>query len=210
MIKFKQVSFGYILHFLFLCLLLSLASIMKKEYWAVMLMIFVWASCGNKVQPGTDEKQGFQMDSVKTGGIQRMQVSDSQTDIKFRGKDYHISIHRTPCDSLNLVDDQAGGSFADNEIALVITRNNGEKFFSKTFTKRSFTSVIDESFLAKSVLEGMVYDKVSDNGIILAASVCYPQTDLYVPISITIAPDGRMSIAKEEVLDENYTGEEAI
>lgn len=183
---------------------------MKKVYWVALLLIFVWTSCGNKTQPGTDDKQGFQMDSVKTGGIQRMQVSDSQTDIKFRGKDYHISIHRTPCDSLKLVNDQTGESFADNEITLVITRNNGEKVFSKTFTKRSFGSVVDENFLSKSVLEGMVYDKVSDNGIVLAASVCYPQTDLYVPLSITITPEGRMSVAKEEILEENYTGEESI
>lgn len=183
---------------------------MKKEYWAILLVLFVWSSCGNKNRHETNDKQGFQMDTVKSGGVQRMQVSDSQTDIKFHGKEYHISIHRAPCDSLTKVDDQAGESFADNEITLVITRSNGEKVFSKKFTKRSFSTVVEESFLAKSVLEGMVYDKVSDNGIVLAASVCYPQTDLYVPLSITVTPDGRMSVAKEEILDENYTGEDSI
>ena len=38
--------------------------------------------------------------------------------------------------------------------------------------------------------------------IILAASVSYPQTDLYIPFSITITPEGKMSISKNEDMEE--------
>lgn len=51
--------------------------------------------------------------------------------------------------------------------------------------------------MAKSILEGIVYDKTTPEGIVYAASICYPQTDLYVPISITISPDGKISMKKK-------------
>ncbi|MEO5097471.1 DUF4738 domain-containing protein, partial [Bacteroides thetaiotaomicron] len=44
-------------------------------------------------------------------------------------------------------------------------------------------------------------------GIVYAASVCYPQTDLYVPLSITVTADGKMSIKKVDMLEDDYTEE---
>ena len=41
-------------------------------------------------------------------------------------------------------------------------------------------------------------------GFVYAASICYPQTDLYVPVSITISTDGKISMKKEELLEEVY------
>ena len=55
--------------------------------------------------------------------------------------------------------------------------------------------------------EGLVYDKTTSQGIVYAASVCYPQTDLYMPLSITITADGKMSIRKVDMLDENLNDE---
>lgn len=39
---------------------------------------------------------------------------------------------------------------------------------------------------------------------VYAASICYPQTDLYVPVSITISTEGKISMKKEELLEEVY------
>ena len=48
---------------------------------------------------------------------------------------------------------------------------------------------------------------IRDRGIIYAASICYPQSDLYVPLRLTVSADGKISMAKEELLEEVY-GEE--
>ena len=51
----------------------------------------------------------------------------------------------------------------------------------------------------------MVFDEEKTRegkNIILAASVSYPQTDLYIPFSITITPEGKMSISKNEDMEE--------
>ena len=57
------------------------------------------------------------------------------------------------------------------------------------------------------MLEGIVYDKITPQGFVYAASVCYPQTDYYIPLSITITADGKMIIEKVDLLEEDYSEE---
>ena len=59
--------------------------------------------------------------------------------------------------------------------------------------------------MAKSILERMVFDKSTPQGMVFAASISYPQTDLYVPVSITITADGGMSLKKEELMEDVYS-----
>ena len=54
----------------------------------------------------------------------------------------------------------------------------------------------------------MVFDKIVDNKFSFAASVCYPLTDLYFPMEITISSDGVISMAKEELMEEAYSDSE--
>ena len=126
--------------------------------------------------------------------------------IKFKGRDYHSLVSRTPDESLPHVSNEMGDTYVDNKIVLRITRGS-ENVLNKTFTKNDFSSVVDAKFLSKSILEGIVYDKTTPEGIVYAASVCYPQTDLYVPLSITVTADGKMSIKKVDMLEDDYTEE---
>ena len=142
-------------------------------------------------------------DSTDAHGLQRMTARKSEIDIKYKGKEYHSFISRTPNDSLPRVVSQMGNTYVDNQIVLRLTRGN-ERIFSRTFTKKQFASLIGEDFMAKSILEGIAYDKTTPEGFVYAASICYPQTDLYVPISITISTDGKISMKKEELLEEVY------
>ena len=132
-------------------------------------------------------------DSVDAHGLQGMHSAKAETDNKFKGRDYHSLVSRTPDESLPHVSNEMGDTYVDNKIVLRITRGS-ENVLNKTFTKNDFSSVVDAKFLSKSILEGIVYDKTTPEGIVYAASVCYPQTDLYVPLSITVTADGKMSI----------------
>ena len=61
--------------------------------------------------------------------------------------------------------------------------------------------LITDRYLTHSILEGMVFDdeKTSNSkNIILAASVSIPMTDLYIPFSIIITPDGKMTMERDE------------
>lgn len=159
------------------------------------------AACGGKKGNKDNESVLVKMDSVDAHGLQRMQTSRSETDIKFKGKEYHSLVSRTPDESLPHVKNEMGDTYVDNKIVLRLTRGDAT-VVNKTFTKNDFASVVDAKFLSKSVLEGIVFDKTAPEGIVYAASVCYPQTDLYVPLSITFTADGKMSIKKVDVLEE--------
>lgn len=177
---------------------------MKKLIYLLCLpMLVLLVACSDKKGATQSDTQVLMQDSTDAHGLQRMQVSKSETDIQFKGKQYHCLISRTPSDSLPHVASETGDTYVDNQIVFRLTRGN-ERVFNKTFTKNSFASVVDERFLSKSILEGVVYHKTVPEGMVFAASVCYPQTDLYVPVSITITPDGKMTIKKEELLEEVY------
>lgn len=174
---------------------------MKQLYFIFAVVLCMATGCGSKKDASGDSDQHiFQIDSVdRVTGVQRMQVSRINQDIVCKGKKYRL-IDRSPSDSLKSVKSDAG-IFADNRIVLKITRENGTTLFSKTFTKQNFASLIPERYLAHSILEGMVFDdeKTSNSkNIILAASVSIPMTDLYIPFSITITPDGKMSMERDE------------
>lgn len=176
-------------------------SMRKLIYLLLLPLAVAVAACGGKKGNKDNESVLVKMDSVDAHGLQRMQTSKSETDIKFKGKEYHSLVSRTPDESLPHVKNEMGDTYVDNKIVLRLTRGDAT-VVNKTFTKNDFASVVDAKFLSKSVLEGIVFDKTAPEGIVYAASVCYPQTDLYVPLSITITADGKMSIKKVDVLEE--------
>lgn len=179
---------------------------MKQLYFLFIVVLIGMSSCGGKKETSVSaERLMFQIDSVdQATGVQRMQVSRVNQDIVSNGKKYKLFIERAPSDSLPRVKSDLG-IFADNRIIVKITRENGGKVFAKTFTKQNFSDFLSKENLRHFVLEGVVFDeektKESKN-IMLAGSVSYPQTDLYIPFSIAITPEGRMSISKNEDMEE--------
>lgn len=180
----------------------------KLIYLLCLLLSVALASCGNNNKSANDNSGPLAQDSVDAHGLQRMQTSKAETDISFKGKEYHSQVSRTPDEELPHVTNEMGDTYVDNKIVLRLTRG-GETIVDKVFTKNDFSSVVDADFLKKSVLEGIVYDKTTPQGIVYAASVCYPQTDLYVPLSITISSDGKMNIEKVEMLEDAFEEENA-
>ena len=167
-----------------------------------LLLTAVLSGCGEqKKDTKEEEKRIFQIESVdEKSGLQRMQVSRVNQEITCKGKKYRLSVERTPADDLPKVKSDRG-LFADNRISVKITRSDGSTLFTRTFTKTDFASYLPESYLKRSVLEGIVFDDVTTaekNEITLAGSVSYPMTDLYIPFKIAIDSNGKMTIRKDE------------
>ena len=83
----------------------------------------------------------------------------------------------------------------------MISTTNKRIFFNKVFTKNHFRSYMEKGFISHAILEGMAFDKADGNNLRFATSVSYPASDIYIPLSITISPDGSYQITKDEVLD---------
>ena len=174
-------------------------------YIVACVVVLSLISCTSRNRNGEDV-QILMRDSTVVTAPQRMQVSDTKTTITYRGKEYRSSVVRRPDESLPVVKNEQGERFVDNSITLRITCG-GRQVVDKVFTKESFASLVDAKFMKYAILEGLVYDKTTPQGIVYAASVCYPQTDLYMPLSITITADGKMSIQKVDILEEDYDDE---
>ena len=127
---------------------------MKKLIYLLLLpLALAVAACGGKNGSSNKESVLARQDSVDAHGLQRMQSSKAETDIKFKGRDYHSLVSRTPDESLPHVSNEMGDTYVDNKIVLRITRGS-ENVLNKTFTKNDFSSVVDAKFLSKSILEG--------------------------------------------------------
>lgn len=175
---------------------------MKKSVYALMgVSLMLLAACSSQKRNEKEMLQVQMEDSVKNGAPVRMQVSDVKTTFSYRGKEYTSSVVRRPDETLPIVSNGQGENFVDNHITLRLMC--GDKIVvDKVFTKQSFVSLVDAKFMQYAVLEGLVYDQTTPQGILYAASVGYPQSDLYVPIRLTIAADGRISMSKEELMED--------
>ena len=179
---------------------------MKKIYAIALLASAFLTGCGEKKENSKEEaKRIFQIESVdEATGLQRMQVSRISQEISCKGQKFSLTVNRQPADDLPHVKSDMG-LFVDNRIEVKITRENGTTLFAKSFTKSDFAAYLPESYLKRSVLEGLVFDDVKteeDKRLTLAASVSYPMTDLYIPFTIVISSDGKISVSKDEDMGE--------
>lgn len=152
-------------------------------------------------QTGTHHPEIVLKDSVSVSRVQSMPESKKENSVVFKGVTYSSLIHRQPDADLPRVSDESGDSYMDNKINVRLS-SDSKVVFNRTFTKLDFNSVVSSDFLEKAVLEGVVFDKISNEGFVYAASVSYPQTDLYVPIAIVISLDGKMKIEKVDKMEE--------
>lgn len=176
---------------------------MRKTIFYIWICVAVslLAACSSQGRSKSESVEAQAQDAAVPGAPQRMQVSDVKTTFTYKGKEYQSSVVRRPDESLPVVTVEEGEKFYDNRITLRLTCG-GRQVVDKVFTKESFASLVDARFMKYAVLEGLVYDETTVQGIIYAASVGYPQSDLYVPIRLTITPDGKISMAKEELMEE--------
>lgn len=138
----------------------------------------------------------------------KMQEYNQTTDITLAGSQLTCSIHRMPCDSLDIVKDETGQPYVDNNIELNITRTDGSVFFHKTFTKKSFDSFLDDDYRHTGILEGLVFDKNDGNILRFAASVSHPNTDEYIPLLVKIDRKGNMTVERDVNLDTTSNDDE--
>lgn len=168
-------------------------------------MVILTGCKGERKDTNEEVNRIFQIESVdENTGLQRMQTSRINQEISCRGKKYNLLIDRAPSDELPRVKSDMG-LFADNRIKVKIIRENGNVLFEKTFIKKDFASFLPTKYFSRSVLEGLVFDDVrtkENKEITLAASVCYPMTDLYIPFVLVVSQNGNLSILKDEDMAE--------
>lgn len=169
---------------------------------------FLFAACSSQPQNKKEETPTLMAETVPTSNrLQRMQPSEVKETISYNGKEYFSSVVRLPDETLPIVSNEEGERFVDNRIFLRLSCG-GKMLLDKVFTKDSFVSLVGSSLFKHALLEGIVFDKTTSEGFIYAASVGYPDSDLYQPIRLIVSPTGKLSMIQEDVMDENLLKQE--
>lgn len=156
-------------------------------------------SCGGN-NPRTGDAHGEYEKPDTASTVQEMKDYHYSAEVKAGQARYTYDIVREADDTLPTVTGDDGERYADNHIRLRVNRG-GKEIFNKVFTKGLFGSYMEKGFMSHAILEGMVFDKADGENLRFATSVSYPASDIYIPLSITVSPDGGYQIAKDEVLD---------
>ena len=163
----------------------------------------VLTSCNgrsSKKDPDNYVVESIQEDVISTE-IHELQTIKATSQAEFRGRTYDITVVRRADNTLPVVTDVQGVKYYDNTITMEVM-TGGSVFAHKIFNKNTFASYLEADFLKRSILEGLVFDKVTENGLLFAASVSYPESDLYVPFNIILLPNGNLSIDKADLMED--------
>lgn len=173
------------------------------NYVFILLLAIAIVACGGSADntKETVNEQTYKVREENKPGEYSMQISAAQGNEVIDGAEFHYEIKRTPSRDLPLVKDEQGNKFVDNVISLKVLKN-GKQILEKRFVKKDFSELVAADFLSNSILEGLVFDQVVKGHLRFAASVCYPQTDIYVPFCIMVSKDGTLRLEKGSVLDE--------
>ena len=172
-------------------------------YISISLVLLVLVSCNNRTSKR--DPDNYVVESIKedviSNEIHQLQTISSSTSADFKGRTYTMNVIRKADGTLPIVTDVQGVKYYDNTITLEIT-TDGKLFANKIFNKNTFSSYLEPDFIQHSILEGLVFDKVTDYGLMFAASVSYHESDLYVPFHVTVLPNGNLSIDKADLMED--------
>ena len=143
------------------------------------------------------------VEKVVPQGPERMQEYNDSREVTWIGKQYKVTVHRQPADSLPMVQDETGQKFIDNVISVNVQRADGTKFFSRKFTKSDFLNYLDQDYSKTGILEGLVFDKAEGDWLEFAASVSHPHTDEYIPLVVKLSRMGQVTIQRDTQMDTN-------
>lgn len=168
----------------------------------------VLLSCRPEAEGRSGEQPAAAVEKAETPEP-RMQPSAAEGAARIGSGEYTYKIRRKADGTLPRVELEDGTLYEDNTIELQVFRPDGSQLYARTFRKTDFSSVVDEPFLSHAILEGLVFDRVDGGRLLFAASICYPQTDLYMAARVYISPSGQLSIEKEDAMDDTLADDPA-
>ena len=177
------------------------ATNMKKVLIALLAVGLLTVPCSCKKEKKSDDIIATKYEVKRPKAPIRMEEKKDSKNVQWVGRSYTLEILRMPDDSLAYVQDETGQKFVDNRITLRIIRTDGSVFFQRTFVKQTFSSCLDDDYRKTGILEGLVLDKVDGSQLVFAASVCHPQTDEYIPLSIMVDNFGNVSVKRDDYMD---------
>ena len=141
-------------------------------------------------------------------GSTKMSEYERTENVEWGGETYKVTVKRSVIADAPLFTDVNGKKYYENRLSLIVHRPDGTEFVNRDFTKKSFSDIVDDDYLQKSTALGLAFLDIRAGKMVFLASVGCPDelSDDYVPISLTIARDGALSMKKSDDMGDVASG----
>lgn len=178
---------------------------MNKYYFSIMSVIALFFlgfnSCKEKQK--SDDIIVAKYVPEKIGAPIKLPTDERTTQVEWQGKTYTVFLTRQASDSLPMLKDEKGQQYVDNQIRLIIKRNDNSLFLKKTFTKESFVSYLESDFRQKGILENIAFLQVDEQRLKFGVVISRPENDdLFIPLDMWIDRMGGMVIKPGTLFDD--------
>lgn len=172
-----------------------------KIFYTLLSVCLVLAivACKNEKQPGTQTEKPKSETPKKPSIIASESYTINDT-VTWQGRVYTYKIIRFADKDAEIVTNEDGQKFYDNQAEVKILRSDSSTFYSQTFTKGSFSRYLPKNLKENGILEGLVFEKAEKDYLQLAASVALPQSDEYLPFAIRISPNGKVTVVQVNMM----------
>lgn len=181
---------------------------MKKLTYFVsvlLLSVCVCAACSKK--KNQDIIVSKQVAAPVSRKVQSMSAYHDVRNADWKGEVYRVDVQRMADPSLPLSRADAQTEYYDNKVVVKVLRKDGSTFFNHTFTKKDFSSWLDEDTSQHGALLGVVFVRAEGSNLLFAVSVGSPDvnSDEYIPLVMKVSGDGVFSVSKDSQLDTGST-----
>ena len=168
----------------------------------VALLLLCLTACNSSTKKSQVQLTEMSSDEKPSEQPKAMSSIELVDIIQVKKEPYEYKIMRRCDQNLPLITNAEGQSYYDNRIILRLSYQHQVRY-ERVFTKQDFAQLVNARFLKHARFEGMAFDCVTDAGTIrFTASLTYPESDLYVPIRITLTTQGKMTMECDETMDE--------
>ena len=132
-----------------------------------------------------------------------IEATTQNTSVNWGGSQYSVSVVRTPADSSSMVKDENNQKYFDNVVKVSVNRPDGSSLFSRTFTKSSFSSYIDDTFKKNGILASIRYDEVDNGKLEFSVVIALPDAvdDVFIPLEMTVDKQGIINIRQDDDME---------
>ncbi len=172
-----------------------------NKYMLCALALALLTGCGGKKTNATpEETDAAPVETPSANGTMEDPAWNDKGVVTWAGHTYQYALNRQADKDIPPVKDELGQTFYDNSVELNV-RRDGEVFFAKRFTKEAFLDFLTPDYKENASLQGMAFDRVTNEGLRFGVTVGYPGSDESIPLTVILAADGTVSIIKGEQPD---------
>lgn len=171
----------------------------------------IMTACGSNV--GNDVRNAAGSEAVNDvqseNGVHKMSDYYYTNHVTYGKDTYEYNIVRLADEESGTVADTDGMKYMENTLSLTVTRN-GQHIYAHAFSKENIKQYVDEKFLEKSIIEGMAFNRMTEEGLLFAISVGLPLSDEYVQLRLCVHRDGTSTLRRDEIVDENLASDDSL